>query len=140
MIRIEIPTLPIPWAAPRMTRNGHIYDVRSKEKTWLKWHVKQFYKHEVVPGYVVVDFTFIFPPPASATKKKKALMLAGEIIPTSSDCTNLQKLTEDCIKNIIISDDRNVAKITSEKLYGEKEQIIIKIWTLREYRNETSCR
>lgn len=140
MIKIEIPTFPIPWAAPRMSKTGGIYDIRSKEKNWLKWHVKQLYKKEPVQGYVVLDFTFYFPVPASATLKKKALMLAGEIIPTACDCTNCQKLTEDCLKNIIISDDRNVAKISSQKLYGEKENIIIKIWTLREFRNETGCR
>ena len=140
MIRIEIPVLPTPWAAPKMTRSGMVYDIRSKEKKWLRWHVKQLYKSFPVQGYVVVDFTFFFPVPASTTKKKKALMLAGEIIPTRADCTNLQKLTEDCIKNIIISDDRFVAKISSQKLYGEKENIIIKIWTLREFRDAVSYR
>jgi Holliday junction resolvase RusA-like endonuclease len=140
MIKIEIPTLPIPWAAPKMTRSGFVYDIRSKEKKWLRWNVKQLYTDQAIQGYVVIDFTFYFPVPSYVSKKKKALMLAGEIIPTSSDCTNLQKLSEDCVKNIIITDDRNVAQITSRKLYGEKENIIIKIWTLRDFRNETGYR
>ncbi len=137
MIKIEIPTLPIPWSAPRMSKTGAIYDIRSKEKKWLKWHISKLYKSDPVQGYVVIDFTFYFPVPASATKKKKVQMLAGEIIPTACDCTNCQKLTEDCIKNILMSDDRNVAQISSRKLYGEKEKIIIKLWTLREFIHET---
>jgi Holliday junction resolvase RusA-like endonuclease len=65
-------------------------------------------------------------------------MLAGRVIPTRCDCTNLQKLYEDCLKGLIITDDRNVAKIFSEKLYGEKDEIIIKVYTLQEF-NYVHC-
>lgn len=60
-------------------------------------------------------------------------MLQGEIIPTHVDCTNCQKFSEDCLKGIVITDDRNVAKISSEKLYADKGKILIKVWTLEEY-------
>jgi len=87
-----------------------------------------------IPGYVVVDFVFYFPIPISTSAKKKALMLAGEILPTSCDCTNLQKFYEDCIKDILISDDRNVAQISSKKLYGDKAKVLIKVFSLQEYK------
>lgn len=61
-------------------------------------------------------------------------MLDGEILPTNCDCTNLQKFYEDCLKNIVIKDDRYVVKITSEKLYRDKGCIFMKIYTLDEYR------
>jgi len=88
----------------------------------------------MLKGYFVIEFVFAFPIPNSTTKKEKEKMLAGEIIPTGCDCTNLQKFYEDCLKNIIIPDDRYVAKITSEKLYRNKECIFVKIYTLDEYR------
>lgn len=65
-------------------------------------------------------------------------MLKGEILPTSCDCTNLQKLYEDCLKGIVIKDDRKVAKIFSEKVYGEKEGVFIQILTLKECKDEDS--
>lgn len=65
-------------------------------------------------------------------------MLSGKIRPTHLDATNCQKFYEDCIKNILITDDRNVVKIMSEKLYGVKESILIQVWSLDEY--ESSCR
>lgn len=63
-------------------------------------------------------------------------MEKGEIIPTRLDCTNMQKLYEDCLKKIVIDDDRNVAKIISEKSYAEREGIVIQVYTLKEFNNE----
>jgi Holliday junction resolvase RusA-like endonuclease len=79
---------------------------------------------------------FHFKPPESASKKRKIEMLAGKEIPTKKDCTNMQKLYEDCLKKIVVNDDRNVAKISSEKLYAEKDEVIIKVWTLKEYNED----
>jgi Holliday junction resolvase RusA-like endonuclease len=71
---------------------------------------------------------FVFPFPKSASKAKKEKMKAGEIIPTKCDCTNLQKLYEDCLKGIVITDDRNVVYVSSFKLYGEKGRVQIKVY------------
>lgn len=60
-------------------------------------------------------------------------MLDGDIIPTKGDCTNYQKLYEDCLKKIVITDDRNVEVIGSRKLYGEKGQVTIKVSNRHEY-------
>lgn len=84
-------------------------------------------------GYVVLAFKFIFTVPKSASKKNRSLMLEGKIPPTQSDCTNLQKLHEDCLKGILIEDDRKVAKIFSEKVYGENAGIDVKIYSLEEW-------
>jgi Holliday junction resolvase RusA-like endonuclease len=57
-------------------------------------------------------------------------MLRGEIRPTCSDATNCQKFYEDCIKDILIEDDRYIAKISSEKIYGEQGKVLINIGSL----------
>lgn len=138
MIQLEIPIRPTPWASPELGRGGHVYDIREPDKRVCRYLLRALYHEPPIPGYVVVEFVFIFRVPFSTSKKKKAQMLAGEIIPTRSDCTNLQKLTEDCIKNILITDDRNVAKISSEKIYGNKEKILINVFSLEEYRNNNA--
>jgi Holliday junction resolvase RusA-like endonuclease len=128
-----LPNTPVPWSASRITSIG-AFNPRAREKNFTRWQIKSLHREKKISGYVVVDFVFYFPIPLSTSKKKKALMLSGEILPTSCDCTNLQKFYEDCIKDILIQDDRNVAKITSQKLYGNKGKILIKVFSLQEYR------
>ena len=127
MIKIELPNLPVAWSAARITDRG-AFNPRSKQKNFTRWQIRSMYKEPPISGYVVLEFVFIFPVPNSASKKNKQKMLSGELLPTSCDCTNLQKFQEDCLKGIVITDDRNVAKISSEKIYGDKEKILMKIW------------
>jgi len=133
MITITIPLDPVPWAAPRLSR-GRCYDPKEKDKRAARWHVKDQYRMAPIQDYVVLCFIFIFEPPKSASKKRRLDMLAGLIIPTKGDCTNYQKLYEDCLKKIVIEDDRNVEIIGSRKLYGEKGSVVINILTRNEYK------
>lgn len=133
MKTIYLDHYPVPWAAARVGKKG-AFNPKGKEKIFTQWMIKNQHREEVLPGFYVLDFLFIFPIPRSASKAQKEKMMRREIIPTCSDCTNLQKFYEDCLKKIVIKDDRYVAKISSEKIYGEKKGIIIKIFTLEEYR------
>lgn len=134
MIELHIPLDPVPWTAPRISKR-YTYDVRESEKRCVRYFIKQQYQKDPITEYTTIQFKFVFKPPASSSKKKRLEMLLGKIIPTKCDCTNLQKLYEDCLKGIVIDDDRKVAKIFSEKVYGEKEGIFIRVLTLKEYQN-----
>lgn len=134
MITIKIPLPPTTWLSPKQSRRG-CYDPRSAEKRAISYLVAQQYNGPLLTEYTVLELLYHFKPPSSASKKRKSLMLKGEIIPTAKDCTNMQKLYEDCLKKIVIDDDRNVAKIISQKLYAEKDEVIINIWTLKEFKN-----
>lgn len=133
MIYLELPVSPSAWAAPRLSRK-YTYDPKYQEKQATKILLKSLYRDSPIQGAVIVDFFFCVSVPKSASKKTKEKMLTNEIIPTKFDCTNAQKLYEDCIKNILITDDRNVKKISSEKAFAEKEKVIIKVFTIEEYR------
>jgi Holliday junction resolvase RusA-like endonuclease len=135
MIELTISTIPKPWAAPRISKWGS-FDTRAKDKNVAKWLIKEQYRGYPIQGYVFLDFTFIFPVPLSTSKKKKLEMLAGNILPTGCDCTNLQKMYEDCVKGVVITDDRNVVKISSRKLYGEKGAIIIRVFPWEQVKND----
>lgn len=137
MIQIELPNIPVPWTASRITTRGS-FNPKGKEKNFTRWQIKSIYREDPIPGYVVLDFVFFMRIPHSASKRDRVKMLAGEIIPTNVDATNCQKFYEDCLKQIIITDDRNVAKISSEKLYGDKEKILIRVWPLEEYRQKNN--
>ena len=134
MIELEIPGIPVPWSAPSIKRRAKWYSKHSNHKIFTQWQIKSLYRGKPLTGFVVVEYTFIEPPPASASKKTKQLMLDGTVPPARCDVTNLIKFMEDCLKNIVFLDDRYVAKNIGEKLYGTKGKILIKIWTLEEYR------
>ncbi len=131
MICITINHDPVPWTAPRLGR-GICYSSHSKFKEIFHAFICAQYKEMPIAGYVILDMTFKFPIPKSASKKQKAAMLAGTLFPTKSDCTNLQKFTEDCLKKIVITDDRNVVQISSKKLYALNGAIEITIKPLSE--------
>lgn len=100
----------------------------------MQWQVKSQYRDKPLNGPIVLWMHFVESTPLSASKKKRAEMLAGEIVPSKADCTNYQKFFEDCLKNIVFLDDRYVAKNISEKAYGEKGVTKIRVYTLKEYR------
>lgn len=124
MITISIAHPPEPWAAPKLSRN-HTYDPKAKVKKLFRQIVAAQYKGPLIEEPVCIRMAFIFAPPKSATKKQRQLMLDGFIIPTRCDCTNLQKLYEDCLKGIVIKDDRQVAMILSEKCYETEARVHI---------------
>lgn len=127
MIVIEIPFDPVPWSAPRLSR-GHCWDPKEKDKRAFRYVIKEQFKSDPLEGYITLFFSFVFPIPKSASKKKAALMLSGDIIPTRSDCTNCQKLYEDCLQGIVFKDDRKVELVVSTKSYGTKGKVLINIW------------
>lgn len=125
-IGIEIPFEPVPWAAPKLGR-GRVYDPRERDKRCIRYLVREQYCGPVLEGIFSLHFKFTFPIPPSTSKKRRENMLLGRIIPTRCDCTNLQKLYEDCLKDIVIKDDRHVEYTCSRKFYGEKPSVTILI-------------
>ena len=134
MIELDLPNNPTAWASSKIGKKGH-FNPKGKEKAFSRWQIKALYRENPIEGYVVVDLVFFFPIPNSTSKKQRALMLSGELVPTHVDATNCQKFTEDCLKGIVFNDDRYVSKICSEKLYAEKGKILIKVWPREEYLN-----
>lgn len=132
MIQLEIYSPLCPWKAPG--RNGNrYYDPQSKLKEQIKWQLRAQYRGEIIGAAVVVDFTFFFPIPKATSKAKRRQMLQGIIVPmTTPDATNLQKALEDCLKGIVIGDDRQVSDITSKRRYAEAPGALIRIMTYTE--------
>jgi Holliday junction resolvase RusA-like endonuclease len=132
MIEIILNVDPVSWTPSRIVHH-HAYNPKGAEKRATQWLIAQEYKDAPLAGYVKVQFVFFFQIPKSASKKRRALMLSGDIIPTSKDNTNMQKFYEDCLKNIVFTDDRNVEIISSRKLYAEKSSVKILVQPRSEY-------
>src|ERR1700732_4431342 len=127
-IEIHINHDPVAWTAPRLAR-GICYSTHSKYKEIFHAIICAQYKACPLRGYVKLDFVFEFPYPKSASKKNILLMQAERILPTKCDLSNCVKFAEDCLKKIVIEDDRNVVQISSKKLYALTGGVHIKIMT-----------
>lgn len=126
MISIKLDEVPVTWVAPKFGR-GRAYDPKEAEKRATRFLIRQQYNGPLLDCIVRINLVFLIKIPKSASKKKRAEMLRHDIIPTKKDCTNLQKYYEDCLKKIVIKDDRNVEYISSLKLYAEKDGVLITI-------------
>lgn len=131
MIDLYIPLPPISWESARKGKYG-FYDPIEKEKRCIRFYIKEQYKGDPITDYVLVDLEFNFSVPKSFSKKKRDLIIADKLYPTKKDCTNMQKLYEDCLKGIVIEDDRKVVKISSTKNYALRDSIYIYVYTLEE--------
>lgn len=131
MIQLELHGKPISWRASQHKGKFH-YDPKQKEKEQAKWQIRAQYRDKPIEGFVNLEFIFFFPIPKSTSRIKRRQMLAGIIPPSSCDTTNCQKFYEDCLKGIVISDDRYSKKITSDKRYSENPGVSIRVISLKE--------
>lgn len=129
MLEFTIPLPPTSWQAPKLSR-FHCYDPKESEKRAVRYLLKQQYNGDLLKDYVILNFYFQFKIPKSYTKKQIKLAENKLIFPTRHDCTNMQKLYEDCLKGTVIEDDRYVINISSSKSFGEKDEvkIFLKKW------------
>ena len=64
----------------------------------------------------------------SATKKDRAKMLSGELLPTKKpDADNITKIICDALNGIAYKDDTQVVDLEVKKIYGEVEKVIVEI-------------
>ena len=135
MIELTIPLPPVPWQASIKGKHC-FYDPKEKEKRCVRFYMRRQYDRLPLNTFTAIRFFFHFKIPKSITKKKAALIEDKLLFPTRSDCTNLQKLYEDCLKGIVIDDDRKVVKVFSEKFYSDKDNVVIRVFTIDEYHSK----
>ena len=139
MIQLEIHGDLTPWAAPQ--RKGKIcFDPNSKRKDQIKWQIRAQYRGELLAGATILEFTFFMPIPKATSKVRRKQMLAGVIAPiVHPDCSNLIKCYEDCLKGIVIEDDRIVCDILARRRYAEVPSVLIRVFTYQELYGGVGC-
>lgn len=79
-------------------------------------------------GPLSLSLRFRMPIPASAPKRVKAAMAAGEIAPTTKpDLSNLQKAIEDGMNKIAYADDCQIVRCFTTKIYAENPGVDVRI-------------
>jgi len=110
-----------------------LIDARKAEKGRIKCELRRQYNGELLATAIKVKFFFHLAIPSSAPRKKKEAMLKGLVRPTKPpDCSNLQKLYEDCLIGTVIEDDRFVVSISSVKSWSLYGYTLIQIATIEE--------
>jgi Holliday junction resolvase RusA-like endonuclease len=113
------------------------YNPRLKEMDIVKNHLtRQIYQNSAI-GYgiyacaVELRLLFNMPIPKSYTKKKLVAIASGELqhvkIP---DCSNLVKFIEDCLKEVVLVDDRQVVSITAKRQYAIEPGTVVIVETI----------
>ena len=137
MIQLELYGKPVPWTASRSC-GSHYYDPKAADKEVARWQIKAQYRDEPILGPVHLDFTFFIPIPKNISYIRRRQMLAHIILPeVMPDTTNMQKFYEDCLKGIVIGDDRSATDISSKKRYSEKPGVLIRVISLNNNKLQT---
>ncbi len=130
MINFIIPGQPVGKARPRVTKWGTYTPKKSKE--YEKKVIACFYdaggSNLGDEAVIEIDIKAIFAIPKNTSKKKKALMLEGEIRPCKKpDFDNIAKSVCDALNSHAYEDDKQIIKAAVEKAYGEEPRVEVTI-------------
>ena len=83
---------------------------------------------EILDTPVAVRISAFYYVPISWTKKKRKQAFDGEIVPATNDADNVAKSVLDGIQNVVITDDRNVCKLTIEKRFDWHPRVEVHVY------------
>lgn len=129
MIKLIIPGEPVAKARPRVTKWGAYTPEKTKNYETL---VKELYfvKHgqTLLDGELDIYIDAYFKIPKSTSKKRKAMMISGEIRPIKRpDWDNVGKIVTDALNDIAYKDDSQIVTATVSKYYSEEPRVEVKI-------------
>lgn len=127
----ELPIVPTAQQRARHTRTGRAYKSAAQEdnERTLEAVLLAHKPEKPFCGPVRLAFTAFMPIPASASKKRRAAMRAGEIGHTvKPDVDNLSKQLLDAMTRLRFwSDDRQVVELVARKRYDECPRWVVEV-------------
>ena len=122
--KMFIPIKPIGKGRPRFTRTGHAY---TPEKTReYERMLCLAYEGECYSGKIEVAITAYYEPPKSLSQKKREA-LVGQMYDKKPDIDNIAKAVLDALNGKAFTDDKNIVKLTVEKLYYGFDALAVEI-------------
>jgi Holliday junction resolvase RusA-like endonuclease len=125
---------PVAKARPRMTRKGFAYTPA---------HVRKFEAHgrlaaqiamdgrPPIEGPVRLELVAELPIPASWSKRKHALAITGDMLPTSRpDIDNYIKSGLDSLSEIVVRDDCQIVEVTARKRFSVAPKLVMTVFPL----------
>ena len=136
-VEFTVPGTPVAKGRPRFVNRGRFVQAYTPDKTYnYEQLVKLAWMQagcEKLNGPIIAQITAYMPIPKSESKKKKAAMEAGLILPTSRlDLDNICKAILDALNKIAYDDDGQIVELHARKLYSDTPRAEI---TLQEVDN-----
>lgn len=84
---------------------------------------------QLIDGPVRIQIHAVYPIPKSASKKLRAEMIDGDVLPRCKpDIDNVCKAVLDGLNGVAYADDTQVSMLVAERLYGEVARLDVEIW------------
>lgn len=123
-VHFFVPGKPLGKGRPRAARRGKNITLYTPEKTVKYESTVALFARQAMAGRALIDGPVVatlfiaLPIPASWSKKKKAQVLADELLPTGKpDSDNVVKTIFDAINGVVWNDDTQVVDHTAKKRY-----------------------
>lgn len=138
-ISFEIPGKPFGKQRPKFTtRGGYPKAITPKETVAYENLVKLCYREYVGDNrfkdnaMIEISIVAYYDIPKSTSKKKRALMLSGELRPTKKpDADNIAKVICDSLNGIAYHDDAAIVTATISKRYSEDPHVEVCMWEVK---------
>lgn len=118
---------PLPMARPRFS-HGRVFYPQKKEKLAYGLMIKKQHGNKVHEIPIALTLTFFMPIPKSYSKKKRDLIMRGELYHIKKpDIDNLTAFILNCMTGIVYKDDAQVYSITAEKKFSDNPRTEIVI-------------
>jgi len=123
MVQLEIFGRPVSSNSHKLSKNGHIYDPKKKEKGNAKWQIKSQFNQRPLECAIELKINYYFKIPKATSFIKRKQMLANIIKHTSyPDTDRLTNFLKDVLAGIVFVNDKQVWFESPKKLWCESEQ------------------
>ena len=133
VIELLVRGRPVPQPRPSVTRTGAVYyrDNGIKEyREAIQQAAMVYFFGEPWGGPIEIEFLFRFVRPKSHFNADGHTLSAGgrsQPLPTAGDIDNFVKGATDALEGLAFYDDKQIAKLTAEKVWGDSEATEIRI-------------
>lgn len=104
------------------TNQARFYDPQRKDKEAYRTVIRSQYKGTTLTGPLIATVLFVFPH-LKKTKDKTSIIPHAK----KPDTDNCLKHLFDCIKNILVDDDAQIAEIHVRKVYGQTPRTVLQL-------------
>ena len=127
-MKLTIQGEPVSKARPRVCKWGTYTPEKTVNYETLVKEMFMISNHSMLEGQLRLDVTACFSIPKSTSKKKRELMIIGEIRPVKRpDWDNIGKIVSDALNKLAYNDDSQIVTACIEKWYAEIPKVDIEI-------------
>lgn len=131
LLKFVVPGKPQGKGRPRFTRSGHAYTpekTRAYERQIADVARAAIGPQQPLDCALRLELLIVFAPPASWSKKRRALALSGFARPmVKPDADNVVKAFGDALEGIVYVNDTQLVEIAARKVYGETDHVSVTV-------------